>query len=75
MSATKQSYFWVQSMKEGHLPEIVPHSKDDETGEDYYQFLSRAKANKHLKEVKKGDPNRKYRVVRQVVQYFSTNWE
>ncbi len=73
--SSKFNHFWVQVEVPGGLPLIVPHGKDEETGEDYFEFLSRAKANKHLKEQKKANPDKRYRVVREVKQMFATDWE
>jgi len=72
-NSSKFNYYYVQiNTKEG--PTIVAHSKDEETGELYHNFLSRGKANKLLKDQKKANPNEKYRVVREVKQYFATEW-
>lgn len=72
---TNHNYFYVQIFVEGGMPEIIHHSQDEETGEFYYKFLSRAEANKLLKAEKKINPNNKYRVVRLRESYFATEWE
>lgn len=75
MGATNHNYFFVQKFVEGKEPAIVIHSSDEETGEDYYQLLSRSEANKLLREQKKANPETKYRVVRLRESYFTTDWE
>lgn len=69
------NYFWVESKDKKGKEMTVAHSKDEETGETYYKFLSRSKANKFLKEEKKVSPEYKYRVVREVREIFRTAWE
>lgn len=71
----KLNRFWVESRDDTGIERIVAHGKDEKTGEAYYEFLTRASANKLLKEEQKASPNYKYRVVRKVVQIFKTNWE
>jgi hypothetical protein len=71
----KSNKFWVECREPGGKEYIVCHSKDDETGELYHLFLTRAKASKLLEAEKKLTPHNKYRVVREVRQMFQTKWE
>lgn len=71
----RSNLFWVEAKDENAKETIVGHGKDEETGEIYYQFFSRAKANKLLKDEKKVSPQYKYRVVREVREIFRTAWE
>lgn len=65
MKKIKIIKYWVQSKDEHGKEENVCHSKDDETGELYYQFLDRAKANKLIWAERKASPEYKYRVVKE----------
>ncbi len=71
----KSNRFWVESKDNSGTERIVAHGQDEETGEMYYQFLSRTQANKLIKDEKKIKPEYKYRVVREVTEWFKTNWE
>lgn len=71
----KSNKFWVESKDKNGKEQIVGHGKDEETGEIYYQFLSRTHANKLMRDEKKISPQYKYRVVREVRELFRTEWE
>lgn len=68
-------HYYVQSFKDQEAPRIVGHSTDEKTGEIYYKFLDRKSANKLLSDEKKGEPEYKYRVVKETTIYETTNWE
>jgi hypothetical protein len=71
------THYYVQSKKVAgdEQPQIVGHSKDDETGEIYYKFLDIKKANKLLADEKLVSPEYKYRVIKEVTTYEETAWQ
>jgi len=51
MGPTTHNYFFVQKLMDNNEPGIVIHSTNDETGDDYFKFITRASANKFLSPV------------------------
>lgn len=70
----KQTFYYVQVLNKDNLPEIIYHSQDDETGEFYYKFLDKKKAQKLLDDEKKVLPNKKFRLVKLVETYTVNEW-
>ena len=71
-------YFSVQAKlvnKEG-ITEIqrVPHSKDEDTGEDYFDFFDKKKAEALKKQSKKENPDVEFRVVKRTEIYELSEW-
>jgi len=73
MKHTHTHYFLQSKLKDGQ-PEIVGHSKDEETGEIYYKFLDRKKAVKLMEAEKKVSPEYEYRIVKCTETYDEGVW-
>jgi hypothetical protein len=66
--------YYVQSKKTDERPQIVCHSKDDETGEMYHKFLDKKKAVKLMEDEKKVSPEYKYRIMKETTTYEEGVW-
>lgn len=67
-------YYYVQSKSENNDVATLGHSQDDETGEVYYKFISKAKAHKLAQEEKKIKPDLKYRIVKVIERVEIGPW-
>jgi U3 small nucleolar ribonucleoprotein component len=74
----KHIYFSVQAkiVNEEGKKEIqrVPHSQDDETGEHYFDFFDKKKAEALKKQSKKENPEAEFRVVKRTEIYELSEW-
>lgn len=68
------SYYYVESLVEKSI-KTIGHSADEETGEIYYKFLDRKKANNLLRDEKKLVPEFKYRVVKVTTTHNAEQWQ
>lgn len=71
------THYYVQSKKANgnDNPQVVAHSKDAETGELYYKFIDKKKANKLLSDEKKISPEYQYRVIKEITTYEESVWQ
>lgn len=69
------THYYVVSKKEGEKEMIVSHSKDDETGEDYYKFLDKKKAIDLMNAEKMSTPDYSFCVMKESTSYEeATKW-
>jgi hypothetical protein len=68
------THYYVQAQEEGGLPEIVPHTSDEETEEFFHKFLDRKKAQELLENEKSITPTIKFRVVKCTETFDIGNW-
>lgn len=68
------THYFLQSKLNDERPQIVGHSKDEETGEIYHKFLDRKKALKLMEDERKVSPEYKYRIVKETTTYDESAW-
>lgn len=71
------THYYVQSIdtkNEDNQPAIVGHTKDEETGEIYYKFMSKKSAERLMKEEIATAPEFSYRIVKLVNTFEATAW-
>jgi hypothetical protein len=69
-----RTYYFVQAQKEGKEPEILYHSRDEETNEYYYKFMDKKKAKALAESEKKLIPEDNFRVVKCVEIFEADEW-
>ena len=72
MKSSKFTHYYIQVDING-LPEIIPHTREGDV--TYHKFVQKAKALEFLKENKEKYPNNNLRLVKETVQYETTDWE
>lgn len=75
MSKETYTYYYIQEKSEieGHH-RIVYHSQDEETLEMYHLFLTKKSCLDFLKEYRKENPNKLYRVIKCTEVYTISEW-
>lgn len=69
------SHYYVVSKKEGKKQMVVAHSKDDETGEEYFKFMDKKKAIALMESEKKITPDYQFCVMKEPTSYSeATKW-
>jgi len=69
------TFYFVQAKLGDKFPEIIGHSKDEETGEVYYKFLDKKKAKQLLENEKKVSPEYQYRIVKETITHeWKDDW-
>ena len=68
------THYYVQALEEGKAPQLVIHSEDKETGEQYYKFMDRVKALALAKAEKAITPDVKFRVMKCTETYQDSEW-
>lgn len=69
------THYFVQAKEEDKNPFIVCHSKDEETGELYHEFLDKKKANSLLEAEKKLTPTNKFRIIKRTEIFEEGDWQ
>ena len=68
------THYFLQSELAGAKPQIVGHSKNEQTGEIYYKFLDRKKVVKLMEDEKNVSPEYRYRIVKCSETYDYGYW-
>lgn len=68
------THYYVQAQEEGGLPQIVVHTLNEKTQENYHKFPDRKKAQELIEAEKKAAPNVKFRIVKCTETFESGNW-
>ncbi len=69
------TYYFVQALEtENSAPKIVAHTTDEKTGELYYKFMDKKKAVKLMNDERKVNPEFKFRVVKLIEKFESSDF-